>query len=67
MASAAQTTLPPHVNPKNAMASPFFARKVVKDCPQETLIPEKHATLGPITYVTNIVPGDQPGCLMTGS
>ena len=66
MASAAQTTLPPHVNPKNAMASPFFARKVVKDCPQETLIPEMHATLGPITYVTNIFPGDKPGWLLTG-
>ena len=66
MASAAPTTLPPHVRPENAMASPFFARKVVEDCPQETLIPEMHATLGPITYVTNIFPGDKPGWLLTG-
>jgi cytochrome P450 len=66
MASAAPTTLPPHVRPENAMASPFFARKIVKDCPQETLIPEMHATLGPITYVTNIFPGDKPGWLLTG-
>jgi hypothetical protein len=66
MASAAPTTLPPHVRPENAMASPFFARKVVKDCPQETHIPEMHATLGPITYVTNIFPGDKPGWLLTG-
>ena len=66
MASAAPKTLPPHVKPENAMASPFFARKIVKDCPQETLIPEMHATLGPRTYVTNIVPGDKPGWLLTG-
>lgn len=66
MASAAPKTLPPHVRPENAMASPFFARKVVKDCPQETLIPEMHATLGPITYITNIFPGDKPGWLLTG-
>lgn len=66
MASATQTKLPPHVKPENAIASPFFARKVVNDCPQETLIPEMHATLGPITYVTNIFPGDKPGWLLTG-
>ena len=66
MASATQTKLPPHVKPENAIASAFFARKVVKDCPQETLIPEMHATLGPITYVTNIFPGDKPGWLLTG-
>jgi cytochrome P450 len=66
MESASPTTLPPHVRPENALASPFFARKIVKDCPQETLIPEMHATLGPITYVTNIFPGDKPGWLLTG-
>jgi hypothetical protein len=49
MASAAASTLPPHVRPENAMASPLFARTVVKDCPQETIIPEMHRTLGPIT------------------
>lgn len=66
MASTAPMTLPPHVRPENAIASPLFARKVVTDCPQETIIPEMHATLGPITYVTNIFPGDQPGWLLTG-
>jgi cytochrome P450 len=66
MASAAASTLPPHVRPENAMASPLFARKVVKECPQETIIPEMHRTLGPITYITNIFPGDQPGWLLTG-
>ncbi|KPF84158.1 cytochrome [Novosphingobium sp. AAP93] len=48
------------------MRLPFFAREVVKACPQETLIPEMHRTLGPITYVTNIFPGDKPGWLLTG-
>jgi cytochrome P450 len=60
------TTLPAHVPADKAMRLPFFAREIVKDCPQETLIPEMHATLGPITYVTNIFPGDKPGWLLTG-
>ncbi|WP_054121994.1 cytochrome P450 [Novosphingobium sp. AAP93] len=59
-------TLPPHVPADKAMRLPFFAREVVKACPQETLIPEMHRTLGPITYVTNIFPGDKPGWLLTG-
>lgn len=60
------TTLPPHVPADKAVRLPYFAREVVKDCPQETLIPQMHATLGPITYVTNIFPGDKPGWLLTG-
>ncbi len=40
---------------------PFYAREAISECPQETLIPEMHRTLGPITYVSNIFPGDQPG------
>ncbi len=60
------TTLPAHVPADKAMRLPFFAREIVKDCPQETLIPEMHRTLGPITYVTNIFPGDKPGWLLTG-
>lgn len=59
-------TLPPHVPADKAVRLPYFAREVVKDCPQETLIPQMHATLGPITYVTNIFPGDKPGWLLTG-
>ena len=59
-------TLPAHVPADKAMRLPYFAREVVKDCPQETLIPEMHRTLGPITYVTNIFPGDKPGWLLTG-
>jgi len=58
--------LPSHVPADKAVRLPFFAREVVKDCPQETLIPEMHRTLGPITYVTNIFPGDKPGWLLTG-
>jgi cytochrome P450 len=58
--------LPDHVPADKAMRLPYFAREIVKDCPQETLIPEMHRTLGPITYVTNIFPGDKPGWLLTG-
>jgi cytochrome P450 len=58
--------LPSHVAAEKAMRLPFFAREIVKDCPQETMIPEMHRTLGPITYVTNIFPGDKPGWLLTG-
>lgn len=65
MATAANT-LPAHVPADLVVTLPLFARKVVKDCPQETLIPEMHRTLGPISYVTNIFPGDQPGWLLTG-
>ena len=59
-------TLPSHVPADKAVRLPYFAREVVKDCPQETLIAEMHRTLGPITYVTNIFPGDKPGWLLTG-
>jgi cytochrome P450 len=58
--------LPAHVPAEKAMRLPFFGREIVKDCPQETMIPEMHRTLGPITYVTNIFPGDKPGWLLTG-
>ena len=64
--ATAIATLPPHVPAGKAVTLPLFARKVVTGCPQETLIPEMHRTLGPITYVTNIFPGDQPGWLLTG-
>jgi hypothetical protein len=59
-------TLPAHVPADKAMRLPFFGREIVKECPQETMIPEMHRTLGPITYVTNIFPGDKPGWLLTG-
>ncbi|WP_443478740.1 cytochrome P450 [Novosphingobium aerophilum] len=66
MASAPTQEIPPHVPAEMAKWLPYFAREEVKDCPQETLIPEMHRTLGPITYVTNIFPGDKPGWLLTG-
>jgi len=59
-------TLPSHVPADKAVRLPYFAREVVKECPHETMIPEMHRTLGPITYVTNIFPGDKPGWLLTG-
>jgi cytochrome P450 len=58
--------LPTHVPAEKAMRLPYFAREIVKECPQETMIPEMHRNLGPITYVTNIFPGDKPGWLLTG-
>ena len=60
------SSLPAHVPADKAVRLPLFAREVVRECPQETLIPEMHRTLGPITYVTNIFPGDKPGWLLTG-
>ncbi|MFS0850401.1 cytochrome P450 [Novosphingobium panipatense] len=66
MATAPIQELPAHVPASKAMRLAYFAREEVADCPQETLIPEMHRTLGPITYVTNIFPGDKPGWLLTG-
>ena len=37
-------TLPSHVPADMAMRLPYFSREVVKECPQETLIPEMHRT-----------------------
>ena len=67
MATAPIQELPAHVPASKAMRLAYFAREEVADCPQETLIPEMHRTLGPITYVTNIFPGDKPGWLVTAA
>ena len=64
MTALAQKPLPDHVPAHLAMALPLFARKVTYDNPQDVLIPQMHAELPPITYVTNIFPGDQPGWLL---
>lgn len=64
MTQLARTPLPDHVPAELAMALPLFSRRVVYENPQETLIPAMHADLPPITYVTNIFPGDQPGWLL---
>ncbi|MFD2138548.1 hypothetical protein ACFSLT_30735 [Novosphingobium resinovorum] len=64
MTQLVQQPLPDHVPPELAMALPLFSRRVVYENPQETLIPAMHADLPPITYVTNIFPGDQPGWLL---
>lgn len=66
MTMTSDSPLPSHVSPEKAMRLPLFDRKVIKQSPQETLIPEMHANLGPITYVTNIFPGDQAGWMLTG-
>ncbi|ARS26845.1 cytochrome P450 [Sphingomonas sp. DBB INV C78] len=64
MATAPELTVPAHVPPELVFTLPLYARKRVYENPQETLIPEMHATLPPIAYVTNIFPGDQPGWLL---
>lgn len=66
MATAPAPTLPAHVPPELVVKLPLYARQRVSECPQETLVPEMHATLPPISYVTNIFPGDQPGWLIKG-
>jgi len=64
MATAPELTVPAHVPPELVFTLPLYARKRVYENPQETLIPEMHATLPPIAYITNIFPGDQPGWLL---
>jgi len=64
MTSLAKSSLPAHVPAELAFTLPLFARKVVYENPQEVLIPAMHAELPPVSYVTNIFPGDQPGWLL---
>jgi cytochrome P450 len=64
MAIAPLDGLPAHVKPELAVTLPLYSRTLVYENPQETLIPEMHATLPPLSYVTNIFPGDQPGWLL---
>lgn len=64
MATAPAPTVPAHVPPELVVTLPLFARKAVYESPRETLIPEMHATLPALTYVTNIFPGDQPAWLL---
>jgi cytochrome P450 len=64
MATQPKAAIPAHVPPELVYTLPLFARKAVYESPQETLIPEMHATLPAVSYVTNIFPGDQPGWLL---
>jgi cytochrome P450 len=63
-AARAPQALPAHVPPELAFDLPFFGRTSIVENPHETLIPEMHASLPPVTYVTNIFPGKQPGWLL---
>ncbi len=64
MATALNRTIPDHVPADLIRTLPLFARKTVYENPQETLIPQMHAELPAISYVTNIFPGDQPGWML---
>ncbi len=59
-----QSVVPAHVPPELVFTLPLYSRTVVYENPQETLIPEMHATLPPLSYITNIFPGDQPAWLL---
>lgn len=66
MATSPAAMRPAHVPEDLVVTLPLYGRKRVRECPQETMIPQLHATLPPISYVTNIFPGDQPGWLLKG-
>ena len=66
MATQPAAARPAHVPADLVVTLPLYARQRVDECPQETLIPQLHAALPPICYVTNIFPGDQPGWLLKG-
>lgn len=57
--------IPPHVPEEAAISLRLFDRVTISECPQETLIPQIHETLGPITWVTNIFMAHQGGWLLT--
>jgi cytochrome P450 len=65
MATVVETALPGHVPPERTFTLPLFSRVASYENPFETLIPQMHAELPDISYVTNIFPGDQPGWLLT--
>jgi cytochrome P450 len=66
VATAPAAPRPAHVPEELVVTLPLYARQRVYECPQETMIPQLHAALPPISYVTNIFPGDQPGWLLKG-
>ena len=65
MATAPTQEVPAHVPADKVVRLDFFARANFDVCPQETMIPEIQRTLGPITWCSNIFPGDQGGWLLT--
>ena len=64
MSAAVRRKLPDHVPPEIAGDLPLFARQVIEENPHASIIPELHATLPPVAYVTNIFPGRRPGWLL---
>lgn len=63
MANPANT--PAHVPKDSAVSLRLYDRTVIRECPQEALVPEIHRTLGPITWVSNIAVGIPGGWLLT--
>ena len=64
MASALNRTIPGHIPSHLVRTLPLFTRKTIYENPHETLIPQMQAELPPVSFVTNIFPGDQPGWLL---
>ena len=65
MASAPTREIPAHVPADKVVTLDFFKRENVDVCPQEVMLPEIQRTLPPVTWCTNIFPGDQGGWLLT--
>lgn len=65
MASAPAKDIPAHVPADKVVTLDFFKRENTDVCPQEVMLPEIHRTLPPLTWCTNIFPGDQGGWLLT--
>jgi cytochrome P450 len=63
MANPANT--PAHVPQNAAIFLRLYDRAVIPECPQETLVPEIQRTLGPITWVSNMMIGTPGGWLLT--
>ena len=64
MTTAPNRTIPDHIPPHLVRTLPLFTRTTFYENPHETLIPQMQAELPPISYVTNIFPGDQPAWLL---
>jgi len=56
--------IPKHIPRDLVMTLRAFSRTTVEENPHEILMPELHRTLPPISYVTNIFPGNQPAWLL---
>ena len=57
--------IPAHVPADKVVTLDFFSRSLVDVCPQEVMLPAIQRDLPPLTWCSNIFPGDQGGWLLT--